>query len=363
MARARSILAAAAFALLVTGCAAAPPAVIVDAGRACAHARQVLDDWNGDTDELQSTMVELKLVMRQDPENAAALVQLARAIRKSGYRSGRNYSYGALRAAADVLHRAIRLEPGNFEAHVQLAYCMSSAGDRTGAEREIATAERFHASAGQILVARATCAADAGDSAGVLRYGRAALAEDLVPYQRVMACDMLGPVLEASGDFGGAESTYTAILAIRPQSPWTCSNFANFLTRRQQYARAITYARHALDLMDFGNAHRALGRAYFERGLMEYRDKQPAPAMCDFDSSVTADPDLADAHVGRGVCLRQLAMRNRDVAILDRSTHAFETALHADPGQADARAGLVINRGMRAAIERSSQVPVAHTGS
>jgi tetratricopeptide (TPR) repeat protein len=135
-----------------------------------------------------------------------------------------------------------------------------------------------------------------------------------------------------------AERAFRTILELDPEAPWPRVNFASFLYGQGRYDEAIEYGEAALSIMDFGMAHRVLGKAYYKKAAnLQWQEKRYEEAKKFFTLALIHAPENANAHYGLGMACYRIGHRDKNVAALTEAESALEQALNLEPDHKQAR--------------------------
>jgi len=187
-----------------------------------------------------------------------------------------------------------------------------------------------------LLYARIAEAEDDWDE--VLRRANRVLADAKDPNLVRMGNDYLIDVYRHRKQYDLAERVYYTLLNLDPKAPWPWVNFASFLYSRGRYDEAIKSGEAALAIMDFGMAHRVLGKAYYKKAAnLQWQEKRYEEAKKSFRLALIHAPDNANAYYGLGMACYRTGHRDKNVADLKEAESSLEQALNLDPDHKQAR--------------------------
>jgi tetratricopeptide (TPR) repeat protein len=241
-----------------------------DAGRLAACAK-LIDDYQGDPSGLRTAQGVLEDMARREPKNALAHALLGRCYYKLGFRHSDEVDPRALKAAHEVLDRAIAIDPPLPEGHLYKAWAHFYDRADDAGRREAKEALRLKPGWLDAILIEAEIDLRAQRAPAPIAKGlEKALAAAKTPRDRERALGTLEDAYWYLEDWEGVERCHKGMIAIDPKSAWHHSNYAGFLNRRERYDEAIAEAKAALALMEFGMAHRNLGKAYAGKAYETY---------------------------------------------------------------------------------------------
>ena len=296
------------------------------------------------------------------------------------------YQTGDHAAAADLIGKALKVNPSHAAAHNNRGAALGELGRHEAAlecyTRAIALNPSYpdaHYNHGNALLAlgRAEAAVQSYDKALALRPTHAdghnargnALRDlgrhdaALQSYDKAIAINPnhapaynnRGNIFKARGDLEQALQNYDKAIALKPDLAESYYNRANVLKDNKQYEAAVeSYDRavalkpdYVLAYNNRGNALRGLkqiepairsydkaialqptyAEAYYNRGAAWGDIGQHEAALADYDRALALSPNYADAYNGRGLALREMrrhaeAMENHGKAIALEPNHA-----------------------------------------
>ncbi len=212
-------------------------------------------------------------------------------------------------------------EPGNPYAHVLLGTLLAERGATEEAEACFDRALRLRPDLADALIGRAEIRRRRGDLAGAVEDLNRALA--FKPEARSRVARALA-LLEA-GDAALARKELEAVAAERPGDPDAWNGLGAYhLIRRDDDAAALRAFERAVALRP--------GDAKFRsnRGLARFHAGDATGAVRDQEEALRLDPELADAHLRRGVILYNSG------GDLGESERSLRAALRRMPGDAQA---------------------------
>jgi tetratricopeptide (TPR) repeat protein len=312
-----------------------------------AQATEFIDNWRGNGADLKEALKRLNQLVAEDPNDAPALVQMARVSYKTGFRSGDDYNPAGLQLAEQFLDRAEALDPNLYELYVVRGYVKCFEKAYTDADRMTAKAEQLRPEDTRTPLLRAYVLKRQGRFEEALPPAKRSLVLAKTANEKARALESVAELSEKLGHPDEVRQAYEEQIKEEPGSAWAKGNYAQFLIRQKDYDKAISYAEQALQQMDYGVGHRTLGQAYYRKaeGLWEKKDYAGAGPL--LEKSVQADPDDADAWYLLGWYYRETARQQRSTELLDKSGDAFEKALDVDPNHPGAKKELAEHRKYR----------------
>jgi Tfp pilus assembly protein PilF len=319
------------------------------------RAREILDGYRGRGEDLVEARKILIAVLSRDRGYAPAYVELSRIEQYAGYMSGDDFDRTRLINADKFVGRAIVLDPGLSEAHLRRARIRTRLQERDLAAESLATAEALGAAKDEITAIRAQLALDSGTETEALRLAREVIAsESAPPTLRAVMLELIAQVLEAGGFRAEAQEALEEVLALDPESAWAHGNFAGFLIRHGDLARAVEHGERAVELMRYPLGLYTLAQAYIARAEQLHSEQRFAEAgriMERFRERLGAE-DPAILRI-LGEYYYRIFVRTSDPAFLDRAADSYRAALQLDPDQRD------IARSLERILQRRSDLQAA----
>lgn len=250
--------------------------------RLVAQARAWIDEWAGAGNELARASENLERVLKGNPRNAAARIQMARYYLITGHINYRNFRPGSLEKAAAELDFARHVDPKSAQVYVLLGHLYYLGGASRQAVDTLAKAESIGTDDPWLYLNWADALMDLNQWSAAetqLRKAQAAFALK-PPAPRVIKAyhGKLGEVAVYLGKLDEADSAYRAQLELDPKSAWTHGNYANFLLfNRGLPDAAIDEAQQALQIMNYGMARLTLAAAHYAKWA-ELKRSKPAKA-------------------------------------------------------------------------------------
>jgi Tfp pilus assembly protein PilF len=321
------------------------------------QARDSLDSWSGQREILSKAKNTLDHIIATDSQNYLALKELARYYIMDGYinsisvgNCGRKYSVGrytagCLEGAEKILKDALRLNPNYAEGYVLLGHLNFQERRLDDARVALSKAQSLgtddpwlHLNWADVLIASGQLDEAANRCRLVLKNGtknkKALIAayECLIKYHRNRK------------ESQKVSELYQAMLEINPTNAWTRGNYADFLrTDVGKFDDAITYAREALRIMNYGVGRRILAESLYGKwaDLIVNQKKSEIEAQQYYDEAFRLYPnlDLVMAYEGsyaKGKALVQL-LKAKGIS-MDARAEDGSTALMiaSNTGRADA---------------------------
>lgn len=269
--------------LLALACApgafAATPAERQDA--AVAEARELLDNYFGDAEGLRRAGHLLERVLAAAPDHVPALVQMARHVGKSSLVASGRPRGGTAARYRELIDKALALDARQQKSWILKAESCHLAGDLAGEKRALDSARTLGTrdpwlwmGYGRYYGARddAPKALESYEKARQLGPGRSP--EERSAYVRSL--------YELTG-FTHMSADQILELADRaqrerhPRDAWILDSFAMRFIGHTMFIEAETFARAAVDTMDFGAGRATLAAALYGRAAeMRERDAHPA---------------------------------------------------------------------------------------
>ncbi len=332
--------------------AAAPPdsaAVRALQDAAVEKAVATLDLLGGQDADLEGARVRLERVLAENPRHVQARVELARYYLKSGYASGRSIpDPRAVARAADELDHALKIDPQSANAHVLLGIVRVDQNVPQMAIEELNKAEAIGTDNLwlDLNFVSAYIAMERWDEARMRldRFERKLAAKPDTPARfAIAAAEDWFKIHDASHDREAMSADHERMIALQPDHPWLHGNYAwHLLTEVGKTDAAITQARRALELMDYGNGRRTLGLALYAKWA-SLRSSNPKQAKAIFDEAQATLQDLDFAMVEAGAAVE----RNPDFKPLVKELLARKVSIDAKDSDGDTALWNAVARGNR----------------
>ena len=230
---------------------------------------------------------------------------------------------GRTQDAADLLRRALELDPSPIEVHSNLAHVLHLLGDHAGA---LAGWEQ--------VIARVPALATPYNERGVVLVACGRVPEALSSFDAAIALDAefadaysnRGVALTRLGRHEDARASCEHALALHPEHADAHNNLGNILRELQRHEQALAHCLRAIALQpEAANAHNSCGIVLADLGRC-------AEAVSAYERALAIQPDYIDAHYNCGVALRKMNLYEAALA-------CFERAIQIDPTRANAHNG------------------------
>ncbi len=237
-----------------------PPATAIDvvgSNATVAEAKQLLDTYYGNTENLQKASELLNRALEVNPRNAHAYVQAARLTVMGGYIARSEFKSGTAEAYHALLDQALAIDADNQKAHILKAEAYDIQRDYPREKMSLDKAQGY------------------GDDPWLwMGYGRyyGKIGDPTLAYHYYTKVEALGPGKSAEHRRAYISSLtqlarYTPVNAEpgrlkslaskawrerHPADAWTLGSFAEFFVSENMFEDASTYAREALRTMNYG---------------------------------------------------------------------------------------------------------------
>jgi Tfp pilus assembly protein PilF len=261
-----------------------------------AEATNWLDEWPGQGDLLVKAEDNLRRVLKADPENASARIQMARYILNAGYISDRAFQPGAISRAEHELKLALEVDPNSADALLLLAHTYSLSGRSKEALKALKKAEAIGTKNPWLYVNWADALMQLNRLDEAETRLREALAQLIgVPRRRPIRAmrEKLADVYVSQRKLDDADREYQAALAADPTYAWVRGNYAGFLLfRRGMPDAAIAEAEKTIEMMDYGMVRMVLATARYAKWA-EVKRRSPQQAAQYLASARAASSDFS----------------------------------------------------------------------
>lgn len=242
-------------------------------------ARQLLDSWSGQPELLEQAREILTRVLQANPKNYLALRELARYQIKAGYINGRyvqyktnvytvgNFEPGTLEKAEATIRNAIRINPRFAEGYELLGHIQLQQTRLDEAEKSLAQAEALGPDDPWIQLNWATLDLAKGEHDAAEKRWQSVLQNKTADtHAKSSAYGFLIDSYIRAGKHDKAITLYKDQIRLNPDNAWLRGNFAGYLSETLgRNDEAITQARAALRIMDYGMGHRILAMALYRK--------------------------------------------------------------------------------------------------
>jgi tetratricopeptide (TPR) repeat protein len=295
-------------------------------------ATELIDNYEGNTEQLREATIYLKTILDKNPNYALAYVGLARVEYKLAYINYDNYERRNLEYAQEYLTEALKLNPNLFEAYLARGYTYLFQKNLSKAKKMVDELNRIRPQNldAQLLLAEIMKKEKKYDEA--LNLAKEVAEGANLKRLKMGAYGLLDEIYIIKKEYDLAEKSYLAQLELSPHSPWVKVNYSSFLIDRGNYDKAIEMAKGALEEMKFGMGRYTLARAYYKKAFdLCWNKKDYENAIRYFKLVLEQDPESPDTYYSLGVCYSQLSYQTKDVKLLDQAEAAFRKALEIDP--------------------------------
>ena len=242
-----------------------------DQEKLVSQARAWLDAYAGDGELLAKAAVNLERVLKANPRNVNARLEMARFHIKEGHINYRNFRPGALERADRELQQALQTQPDSASAHILRGHVLYLSYSSKNALKLFERAETIGTDDPWLHLNWADALMDLNrwsEAETRLRKALAQYGEMVAPPVRVArtAHEKLAEVYAHQRKLDEADKEYRALIALDPAYAWGHGNYANFLLFwRGMPDAAIAEAGKALELMDYGMARLTLTAAHYAK--------------------------------------------------------------------------------------------------
>lgn len=321
-------------ATLLTSCAAAHNSEDGRLDPDVASARDLIDSWTGQSESLDAALKKINKALASNPENVFALKEMARYQIKAGYLSSRPVEYknhvytagvfqpGTLERAEVTIRSAIRIDPKFAEGYILLSNIQFSQMKFDEATQSLRKAEALGSTDPWLQLNWASIDDAKGDDVSAEARWRKVLQSDTNNnLARASATSFLLASYVKSGDHEKVVGLYEHMIKLSPDDAWLRGNFATYLSENlSRNDEAITQARAALNIMDYGVGHRILAMALYrkwgevlalkpsddtaEKYFLEAQENYPQLNLAmAYGASVPGAKHLAEALIHKGVSI------------------------------------------------------------
>jgi len=330
------------------------------------EARAQLDEWTGQGDRLAKAMDGLNRVLKANPKNVQAHIEMARFHIKAGFINYRNFQPGSLQSAESELRRALQADPNSADTYVLLGHLYYLMNASKEAVKVLEKAETIGTDNPWLYLNRAEALVDLHrlDEAEVqLRKLETRYTAVTNPPRNVVGTlhQKLSYVYQLQGKLKEADKEYQTVIALDPDTAWNHGNYADFLLfARGQPDAAIGEAEKALEIMNYGMARLTLAAARYAKWA-QLKRRAPAEAAKYLALAKEGSPDFswimpqAAKSVNAGPAIQDMvkALMGMGVPIDTRDEHGDTgLTLAADAGNVKSVALLI---GYRANIEAADK--------
>jgi Tfp pilus assembly protein PilF len=245
-----------------------------------AAAGKLLDAWGGNPDILDQARKKLQWVIAVDQQNFVAQAEMARYLLADGYiknhsaRFGKysnfytegEFTPGTLEQAQAYVLYAIHVNPSYADGYVLLGYIQIQRRDLDEAEKSLTKAESLGTNNPWLdlnwaLLYKITD----NNAASERRWRRVLQSETADPGAKSEAYEYLTSYYIDTDNHDKAVALYEERIKQDPANAWLRGNFAGYLSEIGRYDEAISQARSALAIMDYGIGRRVLATALCQK--------------------------------------------------------------------------------------------------
>ena len=241
-----------------------------------AAATKLLDAWAGNPDILEQARQKLQWALEVDHQNFLAQAEMARYLMADGYIKSRptrfgkysnyytegEYTPGTLEQAQAFVLSAIQVNPSFADGYVLLGYIQIQRRDLDEAEKSLTKAESLGTNNPWLDLNWALLNRITDNNAAYESRLRRVLQSDTAGVEaKSEAYEYLTSDYIEAGSHDKAVALYEKRIKQDPANAWLRGNFAGYLSQIGRYDEAISQARSALQIMDYGIGRRALATA------------------------------------------------------------------------------------------------------
>jgi tetratricopeptide (TPR) repeat protein len=248
-----------------------------------------------DEGELARASMNLDRVLKSNPRNVRAHIEMARFHIMSGHINYRNFQPGSLEKAAMDLQRAMGADPKSADAYVLWGHLLYLRGASREALKALEKAETLGTENPWLYLNWADALMDIGQwSAAESKLRKAQARYDVTdPPTRIRSAvhDKLSSVLSYQGKLDEADKEFLTVIMLEPGSAANHGNYADFLLfRRGLPDAAIAEAQQALNIANYRMAQLTLAAAsYAKWAELKRRDSRKAAEYLSLAQGITSD--------------------------------------------------------------------------
>jgi len=236
----------------------AAAADVVGSNAAVAEAKQWLDTYYGNTENLQKASDLLNNALESHPRNAHAYVQAARLTVMGGYIVRSEFKSGTAEAYHALLDQALTIDPDNQKAHILKAEAYDIQRDYPREKASLDKAQGYGESDPWLWMGYGRYYGKIGDPTLAYHYytkvealGPGKSAEHKKAY--VSSLTQLARYTPVNAEPGRLKTLAGKAWRERhPADAWTLGSFAELFVSENMFEDATTYAREALRTMNYG---------------------------------------------------------------------------------------------------------------
>lgn len=293
--------------------------------------KNILDTYRGNTSELKDAYNLLMPLLKNNPKDAMAYVNLSRLICKAGYIMYREYKPGSLEKAQEALDQAIALDSELFDAYYHGVYLYIRSNNIHKAKQFALKAQEMDPDSPKTDLIFSAIALEEDNLDEVIRRSKSALTKS---NDKSIIHDSyfdLSKAYKQRKEYKQVDAIYKQMIELYPNDPWELDSYANFLYHRGNYDKAIEFGEKALSIMDFGMARKHLGKAYYQKAVKQlWEYKHYEASLNNFLLAVKYRP-TAKGYYGLGISYWHCGQNNRQVALLKKAEAALIQSVELDP--------------------------------
>lgn len=268
----------------------------VEQDKLVSQAREWLDEGNDEL--LKKVSDNLHRVLRVNPKNVEARIEMARFHLRAGHIDFRNFRHGALGSAERELRWALDVQPDSADAYILLGHVFFLGYRAKDALAALEKAEAIGTGNPWLHLNWADALMDLKRWADAESRALMALPQHgamVAPPKRVVrnAHQKLIEIYIKQRKFDAADKEHQALIALDPEEAFWHGNYAFFLLCiRGQPDAAIGEAEKALEIMDYGQARYVLAAARYAKWA-ELKRKAPVEAARYLALAQAGAPDFS----------------------------------------------------------------------
>lgn len=266
-------------AIFISLCSAEPKSPDLKVNPEVKAARELLNSWNGRPQVLEQAREKITHVLDGTPQDYFALKELARYQIMAGYINSRyetyqrhiytvgNYTPGSIERAEETVRNAIRINPRFAEGYVLLGYIQFEQTRLDEAAKTLAYAEELGTDDPWLQLNWASVNNARGEYSAANKRVERVLESGTSNSKAIAAAyESLIEGYERTKERDKVVALYEKQIKQRPNDAWLRGNFAAYLTDTLgRNDEAITQARAALQIMDYGVGKRTLAMALYRK--------------------------------------------------------------------------------------------------
>jgi tetratricopeptide (TPR) repeat protein len=308
-------------AFVVAGLGLTSPALASreESSRLALEAKEALDaDFGGNTGQLTRASTLLKRALSEDKTNANVYVQAARVAVKGGYIVSSRFQPGSIDAYGELLDQALELDPNNLKARILKAEYFHIKRDYASERIELDRAQAIRTNDPWLLIGYGRHFFAKGDADLARSYYAQARDQGVglsVEHRKAYIyslVELAGFAASADDQTSLREITQLVRTQRDKRDAWSLGNLSDALLRVGMFDEAITTAREALSVMDYG-----VGRLHLVAALYG-----KAAELTDKGSESAASPLIEEARsyrVDKSSVLRQFSDASPKTRLLLRT--------------------------------------------